>query len=67
MITRNIDCTIQRRLLISYRIDPERAAALVPRPFRPQLINGHAAGGVCLIRMSGLRPAHMPLRGRADH
>lgn len=61
MITRNIDCTIQRRLLISYRIDPERAAELVPRPFRPQVINGHAVGGVCLIRMSALRPARAPL------
>jgi uncharacterized protein YqjF (DUF2071 family) len=61
LITRNIDCTIQRRLLISYRIDPERAATLVPRPFRPQVINDHAVGGVCLIRMSGLRPARAPL------
>jgi uncharacterized protein YqjF (DUF2071 family) len=61
LITRNVDCTIQRRLLISYRIDPERAAELVPRPFRPQVINGHAIGGVCLIRMSALRPAQVPL------
>jgi uncharacterized protein YqjF (DUF2071 family) len=61
LITRNIDCTIQRRLLISYRIDPERAAKLVPPPFRPQIINGHAVGGVCLIRMSALRPARVPL------
>lgn len=60
MITRNIDCTIQRRLLISYRIDPGRAAELVPQPFRPQLINGYAVGGVCLIRMSALRPARVP-------
>lgn len=61
MITRNIACTIERRLLVSYRIDPERAAELVPRPFRPQVINGYAIGGVCLIRMSALRPARLPL------
>ena len=61
MITSNIDCTIERRLLVSYRIAPERAAALVPPPFRPHVVNGHAIGGVCFIRMSGLRPARLPL------
>ena len=60
MITKNIDCVIERRLLVSYRIDPERVAALLPRPFRPQVVNGHAIGGVCFIRMGGLRPAHLP-------
>jgi hypothetical protein len=60
VITRNIDCVIERRLLVSYRIDPERVDALLPRPFRPQLINGHAIGGVCFIRMSALRPARLP-------
>ncbi len=60
MITRNIDCIIERRLLVSYRIDPERVGALLPRPFRPQLVNGHAIGGACFIRMSALRPARLP-------
>jgi uncharacterized protein YqjF (DUF2071 family) len=61
VITRNIDCVIERRLLVSYRIDPERVRALVPPPFRPQVVNGHAIGGVCFIRMSALRPAWLPL------
>jgi len=60
VITRNVDCVIERRLLVNYRIDPERVAAFVPRPFRPQVVNGHAIGGVCLIRMRALRPAHLP-------
>lgn len=60
MISKTIDCVIERRLLVSYRLDPERVAALVPRPFRPQLVNGHAVGGVCFIRMSALRVAHLP-------
>jgi uncharacterized protein YqjF (DUF2071 family) len=60
MITRKIDCLIERRLLISYRMDPERIAALLPRPFRPQLIDNHAVGGVCFIRMKSLRPAALP-------
>ena len=29
MITRNIDCIIERRLLVSYRIDPELVDALL--------------------------------------
>jgi uncharacterized protein YqjF (DUF2071 family) len=61
VITRNINCVIERRLLVSYRIDPERVTALVPPPFRPQVVNGHAIGGVCFIRMSALRPAWLPL------
>jgi uncharacterized protein YqjF (DUF2071 family) len=60
MITRNVDCVIERRLLVSYRIDPDRVEALLPRPFRPQLVSGHAIGGVCFIRMGALRPAHLP-------
>lgn len=60
MITKKIDCVIERRLLVSYRINPERVSALLPRPFRPQLVNGHAIGGVCFIRMGALRPARLP-------
>ena len=60
MITRNIDCIIERRLLVSYRIDPELVDALLPPPFRPQLVNGHAVGGVCFIRMRALRPVPLP-------
>jgi uncharacterized protein YqjF (DUF2071 family) len=60
VITRNIDSVIERRLLVNYRIDPERMAALLPHYFRPQLVGGYAVGGVCLIRMSGVRPSRLP-------
>lgn len=60
MIAKNIDCVIARRLLVNYRIDPEHVAALLPNPFRPQLVGGHAVGGVCFIRLSRIRPAHLP-------
>ena len=33
---------------------------LLPTPFRPQLVSGWAVGGVCFIRLGGLRPAHFP-------
>jgi hypothetical protein len=60
VIARNIDCVIERRLLVSYRIDPERVVPLLPSQFRPQLVNGHAVGGVCFIRMRAVRPAGIP-------
>lgn len=60
MLTKAIDCTIERRLLVNYRIDPEMVARVLPGSFRPQLVRGWAVGGVCFIRMAALRPAHFP-------
>lgn len=57
---KSVDCTIERRLLINYRIDPEVAGRHLPSPFRPLLVSGWAVGGVCLIRLGRLRPAHLP-------
>lgn len=52
--------TIARRLLVNFRADPGVVQALLPAPFRPQLHNGHAIIGVCLIRLERVRPAGMP-------
>jgi hypothetical protein len=60
MLTDAIDCTIERRLLVNYRIDPQIVMRLLPAPFRPQLVSGWAVGGVCFIRLGSLRPAHFP-------
>jgi Uncharacterized conserved protein (COG2071) len=57
-----IEGTIDRRLLVNYRVDPDVARALVPAPFRPQLLNGSAVAGICLLRMTELRPRHTPRR-----
>jgi hypothetical protein len=51
---------IERRLLINYRVDPEIAASLLPTPLRPQLVNGWAVAGICLIRLGRLRPSWVP-------
>lgn len=51
---------IERRLLVNYRVDPEVAASLLPAPLRPQLVNGWAVAGVCLIRLGRLRPRGLP-------
>ena len=52
--------TIDRRILVSYRIDPEVVTRLLPAPFRPALHAGVAVGGICLIRLTELRPSPLP-------
>lgn len=51
---------IERRLLVSYRLDPEAAQRLLPGGMRPDLANGYAVGGICLVRLGGIRPAGLP-------
>lgn len=53
--------TIDRRILINYRIDPAVAARNLPSVFRPKLVKGQAIGGVCLIRLKHIRPVWLPL------
>ncbi len=60
MLTNTVECTIERRLLVNYRIDPEVVARRLPAPFRPQVVSGMAVGGVCFIRLGSLRPRHIP-------
>jgi hypothetical protein len=55
-----IEGTIDRRLLVNYRIDPAVAQAMVPAPFRAQLVKGYAVAGICLLRMTELRPQRTP-------
>jgi hypothetical protein len=60
MLTREVDCTIARRLLVNYRVNPDVVAAQLPAPFRPQIVSGWAVGGVCFIALRRLRPAGLP-------
>jgi hypothetical protein len=60
MITDTLACTIERRLLVNYRIEPDAVAPLLPAGFRPQLVGGFAVGGVCFIRLAGIRPSRFP-------
>jgi len=52
--------TIERRVLLNYRLDPATLQRALPRPFRPKLYHGYGVGGVCMIRFSGLRPRLVP-------
>lgn len=49
--------TIERRLLVNYRVDADTILPLLPDGLRPQLVNGSAVAGVCLIRLGHFRPA----------
>jgi hypothetical protein len=51
---------IDRRILVNYRVDPDVLARILPKPFRPQLVNGTGMAGVCLIRLKHLRPRFFP-------
>lgn len=50
---------IERRLLVTYRADPDVVAGLLPAPYRPQIVDGWALAGMCLIRLG-----HLVLRGK---
>lgn len=51
---------IERRLLVNWRADPDVIAPLLPDPFRPQVLRGRAVVGVCVLELTGLRPAGLP-------
>jgi hypothetical protein len=51
---------IRRRLLVNFRIDPDVAQKQLPSPFRPKLQAGYVVGGICLIRLEGIRPRRFP-------
>ena len=60
MRTPNLRGEIERRLLVNYRVDPEIARTHLPAPFRPQIHNGYAVAGICLIRLGSMRPSGLP-------
>ncbi len=51
---------IARRILVNYRVDPAALAAVLPDRFGPHTVDGHAIGGICLIRLRDLRPRWLP-------
>lgn len=51
---------IDRRILANFHIDPVVMARILPAPFRPKLVNGYAIGGICLIRLTRIRPRFLP-------
>ncbi len=52
--------TIDRRILVNFRIDPGALARILPKPFQPQIANDAGMAGVCLIRLEHIRPRLVP-------
>jgi hypothetical protein len=55
-----IDSTIERRVLVNFRVEPTVLEQMLPAPFRPSVVHGWAVGGICLIRLAQVRPATAP-------
>ncbi len=55
-----IKATMQRRILVNYRVEPATLEALLPQPFRPAIVGGYGIAGICLIRLGDVRPAGVP-------
>ncbi len=53
--------TIERRILINFRVEPKALETIVPAPFRLKLVRGKAIAGICLIRLRNIRPVFVPL------
>lgn len=52
--------TVERRLLVNYRVDAELVARLLPAGPRPQVLGGAAVAGICLTRLARVRPGGLP-------
>ncbi|SFR92905.1 Uncharacterized conserved protein (COG2071) [Halomicrobium zhouii] len=51
---------IDRRILVNFRVDPAELQAALPEPFRPMTVGGYGVGGICLIRLTDVRPRGFP-------
>lgn len=51
---------IARRILVNYRVDPQVLQKQLPSLFRPKLHDGFGVAGICLIRLSRIRPKWAP-------
>jgi hypothetical protein len=57
-------CTvIDRRLLLTVRIDPAAMRRLLPEGLHPRLVDGSVVGGVCFLRLRDLRSAGLAVPG----
>lgn len=60
-----VQTVIDRRLLLTVRMDPSVVQRLLPDGFRPRQVDGSAVGGVCFLRLRNLRPAGLAIPGVA--
>jgi hypothetical protein len=41
--------TIDRRVLLNYRFEPQALQKVLPSQFRPKLYQGYGIGGICMV------------------
>jgi hypothetical protein len=58
--TRRARGTIRSRLLVNAVVDPDEAAARLPRGLRPHVTSFGTVVGCCLLEIDRLRPARLP-------
>lgn len=51
---------IDRRILVNFVADPDVVRKIIPAPFRPQIYQGKAIVGICLIRLKHIKPKGLP-------
>jgi len=51
---------MERRILTNFRINPDVLSNILPKPFKPKTVKGYAIGGICMIRLRGIRPRFVP-------
>jgi hypothetical protein len=52
--------TIDRRILINYRVKPDVVKAILPPHLEPLIINGYASAGICLLRLKNIGMKYSP-------
>ncbi|MBJ7290947.1 DUF2071 domain-containing protein [Williamsia sp.] len=55
-----MNATIERRMLINYRVDQALAQTWLPDGFRVQMVGGSAIAGICMIRLARMAPVGVP-------
>ena len=60
---KSVTGTLDHRILINYRVDPEVMERALPAGFRPKLVGGWAIGGICQVTLSHMRPEGLPSLG----
>jgi hypothetical protein len=55
-----VEATIERRVVIVYRLDPDVVADLIPGPFEAQMVKEFAVGATSFTSVKHLRPRGLP-------
>ena len=55
-----LEGTIDRRIMINYKVEPRVLRNFLPPPFKPIVIDGYGIAGVCLLRLKDIRVKGMP-------